>query len=148
MDRELAFLVGIAVILAIIVMAITAILRNERKHASTTLQIALEQGAVTAAKVIQDAFNSPVLLELARGATAGVPQDAFNKFILSLEAGRAFTQPEQIKALIAVLENTAKKLDQDPANDPVDPVPIPEGVSPPAAPFTLQIGETVTLPRS
>lgn len=63
--------------------------------------------------------NNPVYLQNAKGATESVPQDVFIAVYKRFDAIQAFLGDEtQLARLLQKIEDAAKLIDKDPANDP------------------------------
>lgn len=113
METQLAPYVGIGVIAVIVLVSV--ITAYNTGH-SKGLQAGIESGS----KVVETAFNNPIYLQLAKGASENIPQHAFDKY-LSLSAATQAWTPDWIDTVLQRIDNVAKLLDHKPDNDPPKP---------------------------
>jgi hypothetical protein len=114
--EQLNLFVAVAVVVGI--MVASGVVAFSVGH-SKGLQAGIESGS----KVVETAFNNPIYLQLAKGASENIPQHAFDKYLSLSAAAQAWT-PDWIDTVLQRIDNVAKLLDHKPENDPPKP---PEG---------------------
>jgi hypothetical protein len=85
----------------------------------------LQAGIESGSKVVETAFNNPIYLQLAKGASENIPQQAFNKYLAISAAAQTWT-PDWVDVVLQRIDDVIKKIDHDPANDPAAPPKPPE----------------------
>jgi hypothetical protein len=126
-NKELVLYIFIFVLVILFVIQLVANLRQAQ--ASNQQQIDL---AAIFQKTVQDLLNNPVYFENAKAVGQSIPMETFNKIYPRLDAAEAFVGEEtHIGKLLQRVEDALKKIDSDPANDPVDEgLPVAERKEP------------------
>jgi hypothetical protein len=119
-SKELVLLIFIGALLCLFAFQMVANLRQAQ--ASNQQQIDL---AAIFQKTVQDLLNNPVYFENAKAVGKSIPQEAFNRIYMRLDAAEAFVGEETpVGKLLQSGEDALKRIDSDPANDPGETQPL------------------------
>lgn len=105
MDQQTLNLVyGLAVLVAIIGLLVAIYLQHRTINSLVVY--------------VKNVNDTPAVISAIKGATEGVPQDAFAKMLSALATAKAFAPGTDAKALIEQLDLLIRRIDHDLSNDP------------------------------